>query len=870
MVVARLRLLLFRREADDRIEAEFRFHIAMEAEKHVTAGLSPAAARQAAGTAFGGVERYKEEMRDGRGTRWLTDIPRDARFAIRSLAKSRAFSIAAIVSLALGVGANTAVFTVVNAVLFQSLPFRDADRVVTVRARNVVQGIDGWSLSFGELADYRASGAFIQLEGAAPRSFTLSSPTGADRVDGWSVTPGLFTLLGVVPTLGRSFNAEEAAPAGLEQVAIISDGLWRSRFGGDTTMVGKSIVLNGRQLQVIGVMPPAFRFPSRAELWLPLGVVDQQDRRARYIWGIGRLRDQASLRATQDQLTQAATRASVTLADTARAWQPVVQPFRDSTLHADARRLLYLLLGAVGLVLLIACGNLANLMLARMAERQKEIALRTSLGASKARIVRQLFTENILLAGCGTVLGVALATTVVAAAARALPATLPFWIDLSIDGRVLLYTSAIAIGATLVFGLAPAIQGVAGHEGGGMLVRGRVIGQTVRVRRVRSWLIIGEIALAGVLLTTAVTIAQSFLALQRATPGFDTRRLLSLRVTLSGDRYNARLAKAAYFAQVAERVATIPRVRAAAATTAIPAEDNGGPVTATVAHASGELSITSVAISTTSGFFDAIGAPLVTGRDFSSAEDADTSRHVLIVSRSFAERAWPNGDAVGQLVRLGDDWRTVIGVAADLQYGALWGSDRVSRPQVYLPYALFASRAMSLLVRTNGDPAGITQSVRAEIARLDPGVATYDVMTMAARGHRVNWPQRASGTMFGGFGIMALALAIAGIYGVMAYAVAQRRSEIAIRMALGASRARVLRSVLADGLRVSAPGVAIGIAGAAAAGLLFRGLLYGIAPLAIGPMAIVAGTIFATAMAACYLPARRAAGVSPAQALRSD
>jgi predicted permease len=803
----------------------------------------------------------------------MDSILYDLRYAARSLRRSPGFLAIAVLCLALGVGVNTAMFSMVNGILLRPLPFEDAGRVVSLQSTNERRAITEGGLTYADLDDFGGAGVFAELGGLSTRSFTLTGGEEAERVQGASVTTNLFGLLGVAPQVGRRFTAEEAAPFGFERVVLLSDGLWRRRFGADPGIVGRPVHINDRELTVIGVMPAQFRFPETEELWVPLGSADAEDRVARWIWGIGRLRPDVTLSVARERLAVTAARLAEAHPDSHRGWGVNLLSYRDAIVDAPAKRLVLLLLGAVGFVLLIACANVANLMLARAADRDLEIAVRAALGASRGRVVRQLLTESMLVAGAGALLGLLLAVWTVDVIPRMIPEDLAYWIDVGVDRGVLAYAAALAIVTALLFGTVPALQASRTNLHGNLKQGGRGGADTRSRSRFRSVLVAGEIALSMVLLVGAALLVQSFLRLQSADPGFATDQMLSMRIALAGDRYDPVAAKAMFHQQAADRLSALNGVRGAVVTSAIPADD-GGVAVSVVAEGdvrSEAEAVMATLYSSTTGLFETLDAPLVAGRGFTRAEAVDTSASVVMVGRSLAERLWPGQDAIGRRLRIADDeWLTVIGIAPDVQYQEFGETTLQDRMQLHFPAGPLNRRFMAVLLRAEGDPASITRAARAELRALDPLLAPFDILTMRERRRVTIWPQRLFGTLFGVFGGIALALALSGVYGVMAYTVARRRREIGVRMALGARPLDVMSLVLSRGARLAFIGIVIGVAAALPLVRLLGGIIWGVEATDIPTFVTAPIALTAAALLASWLPARRAARVDPMAALRSE
>jgi putative ABC transport system permease protein len=801
----------------------------------------------------------------------MDSVLQDIRFAARSLWRARALSFTALLCLALGIGTNTGAFSIVHGILFRALPFADADRIVTVVAVQAGEGTET-GITDADLTALRSNNAFADVQAFSGRNFTLSGGDVTERVQGSVVTPELFRMLGVQPQRGRHFLAEEAGPAGFERAVLLSDRLWRRRYNADAAIVGRMIRVNDRELLVVGVMPPGFRFPETDELWLPLGTADATNHQARYLFAVGRLAQDAPLAQARASAATVSREQAARYPETHRDWTIDVRRFRDAFVDAPAQRLLVVMLGAVAFVLLIACANVANLLLARATERTREVTVRAALGASRARVVRLFLTESIMLALIAAALGILVAAWWVSAMVHRIPEEMAYWIDFTIDLPVLIYTLVIALGTGILFGTLPALQAARTDLHSGMKEAGRTIGEGRSRARLRGVLVAAEVALSVVLLIGAVLMMQSFLRLQRADIGFDDSRIYSARIVTSGDRYDDPQNRIVFYHDAAQRIGELRGVAAAAATLAIPADD-GGPTIA-VRSDDGETALTVTALASTTQFFDVLGTPLIAGRAFTETESRDTLARVAIVGRTLAQRLWPDGDAIGRRVRIGTQQQappyTIVGVAPDLQYEELGEAGETSRLQLHLPYGNRVYRQMALLVRATANPQLLAQPVREALRTVDASLAPFDELTMRDRRRYTTWPQRVFGQTFGGFGGVALLLAVIGVYGVMSYTVAQRRREIGVRLALGARPFDVLRAVVARAVIIAGAGVIVGTAAAFGLVRILEGLLYGVSM--TDPVAFVAvpALLLGAAALAAYVPARRAARVDPLQALRAD
>ncbi len=601
----------------------------------------------------------------------------DLSHALRSLRKRPGFAVAALVTLTVGIGANVTVFTIVNAMLFRPLPFGErSDRVVTVHSTHRLQAEDwGWGeseLSHPDLIDLRAAQSFEALAGYLPRNFTLTDADNAERVQGGSVTPDLFRVLGVEPMFGRSFLAEEATAPGLESTVVLTHGLWQRRYGGDPGIVGRGVVINDRARTVVGIMPPNFKFPERDELYMPLRL-DEAPRSARNLNVVGAVKPGVSLETAQSELDAIAARLAELYPDTNRGFGLRVLRFRESQIGGDERALSVALMAAVGFVLLIACANLANLFLVRGAARQRDIAVRAAMGAGRWRLLAHVLAESLLLSLAGAALGLLASQWSLDFIRQSFPEELPFWLRFAPDIRVVLFAAGIAIFTTVATGLLPALRAARASVIGDLKDNSRAVSLGPSAQRVQGGLAIVQVALCLALLVGANLMIRSFLALQNADLGFDHRPLLTTRAYLAGDAYDDVNARAAFFARAVAALRELPGVQAAAATTSIPGDDGGSSVRLVIdGEATAEQDLPASSIGVTPEIFDALGVHLLDGRTFTRTEATDPDARVTVVNARLAERLWPGESAVERRIgiRTSADilWFRIIGVAPDVQY----------------------------------------------------------------------------------------------------------------------------------------------------------------------------------------------------------
>jgi predicted permease len=810
----------------------------------------------------------------------MESVTQDLRYALRAMAKQRAFTATALLTLAIGIGANVAVFSLVNALLLRPLPFGErSDRIVTLHSTHRTQTED-WpdsGLSWLDLRD--VGGASRTLEGVggyAGRTFTLFTDDDADaeRVRGASVTPNLLRLLGAEPLLGRHFAESDGQPWGFESVVILSHRLWERRFSGDPAVVGRTLRVNRRVLTVVGVMPERFRFPEREELWLPLRL-EESPRSSRVLSAIGLLRPGVAIAAAQQELDTIAARLASEHPDTNRGFGIRAFYFRDVAVSRPARVFAAALFGAVAFVLAIGCANLANLLLARGSARARELAVRSAVGAGRARLLRQLLIESGLLAACGAALGAFSGGWTLEAVAAAWPEELPYWVQLDMDGRVLAFVLGLTFLTALGFGLLPALRATR-TDLVGELRDGARASQGHGQQRLQGALVVGQMALCLALLVGANLLIRSFLHMLEAKSGFDDSRVLSLRIGLTGDAYDPLAAKAAFFRSAIERLQALPGVVAAAASSRVPIDDGGAPIRIVgEAERAAEAEIGASLIAITPGFFDALGVRLHAGRGFSQREAEQADAATAIVNARLAARFWPAGEPLGRQLGIveGDGsvtWLRVVGVAPELQWEEFGEETAQSRLNVYVPYGRVGARVMALLVRTAGEPAHASAGVRAALRELDRGLPAWDVRTMQEVRAFTSWEQRFFGRTMGAFAAAALALACLGVYGVLAYAVTRRSQEVGVRMALGARPSDVLALFLRRALLLAASGAVLGVLLALGAAQLLSSVVYGVEAVDPAMITAMAALLVGSALVAGVLPARRAARTDLVTALRQE
>ena len=874
------------REAE--IVEELAQHLDDVYERSLKAGLSEAEAKRAALKELADTELQREMRRSqkpaseapvaGRGrTNVLADFLHDLRYAIRQQRKNPAFTIVAVITLALGIGANTAIFSVVNTILLQPLPYKDPERLVLVWEENAKQGYPTDTPTAANFGDWRDQNQLFEgMAAMAPDSFNLTGSGDPERLEGRRVSASFFPLLGVDPHIGRAFTAAEDQPNS-GHVLLLSYGLWQRRFGGDAGVVGKTLNLNGAGYTVVGVMPPRFQFPTPDdEVWVPIAFTQEQaaDRNSHYLKVLGRLKPGVTLAQAQAEMSTIATRLQQQYPKTNTDLGAVITPLHEQIV-GDIKPALLILLGAVGLVLLIACANVANLLLARAAVRQKEIAVRVALGARRRRLIRQFLTESVLLSTLGGLVGLAIAYGGLVVLKSFIPENISQARAISIDYKVLGFTLLVSVATGLVFGLAPAIQAVRFNQIETLKEGGRDAATGGSGKRLRSLLVMAEVAISLVLLIGAGLLINSFLRLRNVDPGFRAENLLTMKIVLPEPKYEKWKMRSTFYSDLIQRVQSLPGVKSAAVTTNLPLYSQGNSIGVRIEGKpepppGQELIVTTRIIS--NGYLDTMSIPLLKGRQLTD-QDTDNSQNVAVVSETMARRFWPGEEVVGKRVSIGkvrsqEDWIQVIGVAKDVRQFEL---NDDPKPQMYLTYRQFGFfDAQDLVVKTDVDPASMASAVRNAVWEIDKDQPISNIRTMETILAESIARQRFSMLLLAIFAGVALVLAAVGIYGVMSYSVAQRTHEIGIRMALGAQTMTVLKLAIGYGLKLVLAGIAIGLIAAFALTRVMSTLLFGVTATDPTTFALISLLLIAVAAIASYIPARRATRVNPIIALRYE
>ena len=884
LLLARLRALFGRESVISDIDEELRLHVEMETEQNLARGMAADEARRAARLSFGNFDSIRDTAYTVRGGGFMETFLQDVRYGARVLAKNKAFTAVAVLTLALGIGANTAIFSVVNDLLLRPLPYSDAERVVLLW-EVTPSGRHMNNTSRANFRTWREQGA--SFEGMAAFTDQRLNLTGVGEPEEVAVqlsTPELFKVLGVEPLMGRTL-VEEDGKQGTYGV-VLSHGFWKRRFGGDPSLVGKPIMLNGEPNTVVGIMPPSFHWHIKqrsgtgkpAEVWGVLSMPPPGDpasaaERGRFLSVVGRLKRGVTFAQAEAELKTIHTRLA---ADSTfnKNYTAEVIPVREQFV-GNIRPALWVLLGAVGLVLLIACANVANLLLSRVAAREKEIALRTALGARRMRVVRQLLTESLLLSLLGSGLGLLVAWWGISALVAISPRDLVSLQNVGINTTVLAWTLGVTLLTSLLFGIVPALEATRLNLNDALKEGGKgADAQGSRSRRLRGALVVGEVALALMLLAGAGLLVKSFAQLRQIDTGFQTENILTMVLRLPAAKYKDDPQYVAFFRQALERVRATPGVRSAGIVNFLPLY--GGLGAATGFNIEGKPEpprgtgpSTNVRVAD-SGYFKTMGIPLKQGRNFTDVEDAEV-RNVVMVSESFAKRFFPGEEPLGKRVKVfmseKPEWAEIVGVVGDVRYDNLTAE---AEAFVYFPHPGLTYEFMTLVVSTAGEPAEMAPAVRREIAAIDPDQPVSDVRTMTQVMADTVARARFNTLLLGIFAGLATLLAAVGIFGVMSYSVQLRTRELGLRMALGAQPGRVLMLVLKQGLMLILVGIGVGLVGALALSRVMSGLLYGVGATDPATFAAIVVVLAVVAIVACYIPARRATRVDPLIALKYE
>ena len=869
----RLRALFFKPKMEEELDEEVRFHLEREMEENIARGMSPEEARYAALRRFGGVERVKEESRDERGIRLFDEVWQDLRYGARMLLRQPGFTLIAVITLALGIGANTAIFSVVNAVLLRPLPCEDPDRLVVFSSAPQQGHPEACSLP--DFADWREqSRSFERMAAFTDRAFNLTGVGEAERLNGQVITSDLFPALSIPLAFGRNFLPEEDRP-GVSGVVILSYGLWQRRFGSNPDVVGHSVTLDGRDHTVVGIAAPDLWVFGHVDLWVPLAMDPAQaGRRSDFLFVVGRMKPGVSLDQARAEMNAISARLEQQYPQSNTGWRAVLVPLREEFV-GNSRDMLLVLLAAVGFVLLIACANVANLLLARAATRGREIAIRAAVGAGRGRLVRQLLTECILLALMGGAVGVILAILGIDALVGFGAKNIPRSSEIGVDARVLGFTVLLSTAAGALFGLAPALQ-VSRLKLNDALKEGDRSGTSSGGRRLRPALVVSELSLCLILLISVSLMVKSLYGLLNLDAGFNRENLLTMQISLPQMKYDSDQQVAAFYQRLIEGVRGAPGVVSATAVSPLPLSGMGSNLGFGIAgrpagapDAGGDANVLSVG----DRYIETMGVPLLLGRPLTE-QDGQGGPKAALINQTFARRYFDGQNPIGHQVTFdvtfdgpnpSPRWITIVGVVADSKHYVM---ETEVYPAIYIPRPV---HSMTLVARARDNPLSLLSAVRAEVRKLDRDLPVSNIQTMDQALRARLGPERFAVFLLVIFAAVALSLAAVGLYGVMSYAVSQRTREIGIRMALGARRSDVMMMVvIGQGIKLTGAGILIGLGGALALTRFMETLVLGVS--ATDPLTYVTivSLLTVVALLACWIPARRATRVDPMIALRCE
>jgi putative ABC transport system permease protein len=855
---------------------EFESHLQMHIDDNIRAGMAPEQARREALVKFGGMEAVKESVRENSSLLWIDTTWRDLRYALRGLRMNPGFATTAILSLALGIGASVAIYTVADSLLLRPLPYAGSSELAMVWEVNQRTGFMHNVVSPGNYFDWKKQITMLEnIGGFTDFHMVFGDGKRSEELDAQAVSSEVLPMLRVQPVRGRVFTQEEDAKDA--HVALISYRLWQSWFGGNDDVIGRQVQVNGRPFTVIGVVPSEFYFHSRSvDVWLTLGLnpgPDLRKNQGRWMWSVTRLKPGVSFTQAQAEMNGIARRLEIAYPEFDKSWGVNVEPLRDS-LVGQVKPSLIALIGAVTLLLAVACANVANLLLARYTARRRELAVRGALGAARSRLMRQLLTESLVMGLLGGGMGIGLARLAVSGLVTLAPKELTRSIEVTFDVRILALAIILSALTSVIFGLAPALLASRGGVNRALHEESRQ--STGGGNRLRAWLVAGEVACSVILLAGAGLLFRTVVGLQAVDPGLDPTNVLTLRVGLPSVRYGEHepQKKVDFFAHAAEQMAQLPGVRSASAVSYLPfngmaagtdVEIGGRPPAKP-----GEQLIASIR-TILPGYFRSVGIPVKQGRDFTAADDVISTPYRYIVNEAFVHEYLPGEDPLGKQISVSMDSKNpmgeIIGVVGNVKEGAL---DQDPKPTVYYIHAHLVYGEMVFVLRTAQEPMALAESASKIIKKMDPELAVGEVRPMTAVIRQTFARQQFSAVLLAGFSLASLLLAAVGIYGVLAYSVTQRTREIGVRVALGAVPGSIVRLVVTSGARMVIAGAVAGMAMGLAFSGLMKSLLYGIGPR--DPLTFIAApaVLVLVALVAAYVPARRAARVSPMEALRAE
>jgi putative ABC transport system permease protein len=865
------------KQTDEEFSAELESHLQMHIDDNVRSGMTPEQARREALMKLGGLEQARQAYRERRGLPWPETLWQDIRFGLRMLRKQPVFTTVSVLMLALGIGANTAIFSSMKAVLMAPLPYKDPSRIVAVWTANPASGGQPVPSTAGDFAAWKRSGIFADLAPSYDDEMTLTGQGSPQFLIGYAVSANYLRILGVEPQIGRLYSEQEDR-AGGPKVALLSDHFWRTTFHSDPNIAGTTIVLDGSPYTVLGVMPRGFNYPPSVEVWTPSAIPPSalDDYKKTYVRILGRLKPGLTLAQTQKAVNEMEALVALSHPDTDSGNHVVLVPLREQ-LTGDVRRPLLILMGAVGIVLLIACANAAGLALARDAKRQKEIAVRLALGVTRLRLLRQFMTESLLLAALGGTAGILLALVGTHFLLILFPndvanLNIPKITEIPIDRGVFLFAIAVTLLTALLSGIVPVLKAL--QIEADVAIKDMSRGNSRQSNRSRNAIVIGEIALSLVLVTGAGLVATSFQKVVKTDLGFQADHLLTLQVFLPSDRYPSKgQARRLFVEQVVKRLNAMPGVKSAALTNFLPLSGFWGTTNfllrGQAAPQEGEgpeadnLIITPEYLST-------MNIPLLRGRTFTDADRAGGSQ-VAMINQTLAKRFFKDRDPIGEDLNLGEnnkpDWWQIVGITGDVKS---FGQDQPAHANIYRPFDQIPFPLVAFTLRTETDPASMVQAAEQSLWSVDPNLPVLKAIPMDMLANQTLGVRRASSVLISSFALLALVLSCIGIYGAMAYTVTQRTQEIGVRMALGAERIDVLRMIMGFGVRLMIVGVMIGLAGVFASSRFLDSLLFEVSPISPLIFSAALAVLIAVTLLASYPPARRAASMDPMRALRTE
>ena len=876
--LGRLRAM-FRKRADDREFAdELDVHLALLVEDNLRRGMPADEAERAARVRLGNQSALREQHREERSVPALDSLLQDLLFAIRLIVRGRGFSAAAILTLALGIGANAAGFTIMYAALLRTLPFEAADDLFVV-SWNLTSGRRG-NASLVELQEWQAqTRTFAGLAGYTSAMMNLSDDRDLpEQVQGTALTSTAFGVLRQRPLIGRDFVAADEQP-GAEAVAIIGAKIWRSRYASDPGVLGRSLRVNGRSTTIVGVMPDGLAFPESTEIWTPfVPSASQRTRTARVLRVFGRVADRSTLGEARAELSAFAAQMMTAFPDQTKDLTGArVETFQTRFIGGAGRPMFMTVMGAVSCLLLIACANVANLLLSRASERAREIAVRVALGASRWRIVRQLLIESLVLGCVSGAIGLGLAAAALPLFQAEMARSLPYWVEFRPDAAVFLYVAAICVVTATLFGLAPALHVSKTSQSDVLKEGGRGLTGGPRARRWSSAMVVAEITLTMILLVGAGMTVRSFVVLYFVDLGFETDGLMAMRVPLAPAEYQTPEQRRAFYDRLVPKIGSIAGIGAVAVTTGVPPLDGGERLLEVEGKLGGAAPIFVSTAAVTPRFFDVLQVPLLRGRAFADADGAP-GLETVIVNERLARQFFGDEEVLGRRIRFTvrnpapdqavDGWRTIVGVSPSIKQGS--SLDRYVNAVVYIPLRQEAPTSASIMIRSSLPPGSVMSAIRREAQTIDPDQPLHAVQTLDQILAGDRWWQRTWGSVFGIVAAIAMALSSVGLYAVMSYAVAQRTQEIGVRMAVGASRRQVMWLIVKRGLLQLSLGLALGCLGVLALANIMPGGLEGMSASDPAALVSIAALLTVVCLAACVVPARRATRVDPVVALRAE